>query len=278
MNSAQSWSVRGIDPKVREAAREAAARQGMSLGEYLNLALANKPSSAPPTGAAPPIRTRTSRLGNLSNFDRDDGDDWQVNTGSRDLGSRDPARLAQRIEAIERRTQLAVTSLDRAVSTIDRSVLGLAARVEEAEAVSGEAAERIADALEHFRVAGDTLGDGFERAEREASQSRLAFEDAQERLEEQVAAAQEIGRRAEAAAAYLSAELENRDAAHSQALAQARGVAEEAAGQAADASAEALQELRLLRETMNERLAETEAAARNAVNGVVEQNSRRKRH
>jgi hypothetical protein len=41
MSGAQSWSVKGIDPKVREAAREAAARQGMSLGEYLNQALAS---------------------------------------------------------------------------------------------------------------------------------------------------------------------------------------------------------------------------------------------
>ena len=40
MSGAHSWSVKGIDPKVREAAREAAARQGMSLGEYLNHALA----------------------------------------------------------------------------------------------------------------------------------------------------------------------------------------------------------------------------------------------
>ena len=48
MSGAQSWSLKGIDPKVREAAREAAARQGMSLGEYLNQALANQqPQTAP---------------------------------------------------------------------------------------------------------------------------------------------------------------------------------------------------------------------------------------
>ena len=29
MSGAQNWSVKGIDPKVREAAREAAARQGI---------------------------------------------------------------------------------------------------------------------------------------------------------------------------------------------------------------------------------------------------------
>ncbi|MBL8531675.1 MAG: hypothetical protein JNK94_08070, partial [Hyphomonadaceae bacterium] len=46
MSGAQSWSVKGIDPKVREAAREAAARQGMSLGEYLSQALNNVQAGA----------------------------------------------------------------------------------------------------------------------------------------------------------------------------------------------------------------------------------------
>jgi O-antigen/teichoic acid export membrane protein len=50
MSGAQNWSVRGIDPKIREAAREAAARQGMSLGEYLNQALAQ----AEPAGREQP--------------------------------------------------------------------------------------------------------------------------------------------------------------------------------------------------------------------------------
>ena len=30
------WSVKGIDPKVREIARERAHRQGQTLGQYLN--------------------------------------------------------------------------------------------------------------------------------------------------------------------------------------------------------------------------------------------------
>ncbi|MBK6705849.1 MAG: hypothetical protein IPG56_20225 [Caulobacteraceae bacterium] len=53
--------------------------------------------------------------------DYDGEDDWGVNGGA--SRTSDPTRLAQRIESIERRTQLAVTGLDRAVSTIDRSVL-----------------------------------------------------------------------------------------------------------------------------------------------------------
>jgi localization factor PodJL len=265
--SAQSWSVKGIDPKIREAAREAAARQGMTLAEYLNHALAhqapNTPPSVPQSATTP--RTRTARYLGAADLDESD-EEWQVG-GS--LRGADPARLAQRIESIERRMQLAVTGLDRAVSTIDRSVMGLAARVDDAEAMSGEAAERISQALEQFRLAGDTLSGRLERAEQESVESRRALDGARERLEHQVAVAGEIARRAEAAASYLSAEMENRDADVAQTLEEARGVAEEAARQAASASADAVNELRLMREQMSERLAESESSTRRAIENAV---------
>jgi localization factor PodJL len=259
MSGAQSWSVKGIDPKVREAAREAAARQGMSLGEYLSQALASGPTpGGAPSPAAPqtptPPRTRGTRY--FGQYDQDQDDDWSV-AGSRTSTS-DPTRLVQRIESIERRTQLAVTGLDRAVSTIDRSVLGLAARIEDAEIASQEATERVQEALEQFRVAGDTL-----------SGTRNDVANVRERLESQVAVAEEVARRAEAAASYLTSEMETRDSALKQTLAEARGVAEEAARQAAEASADAVNELRRLQEEMTERLAETETSTRRAVETAI---------
>ena len=159
MSVAHSWSVKGIDPKVREAAREAAARQGMTLGEYLSHALQNSagphgsvsglsPSVTQPSAAT--TRLRSQRFGQ-QNFDEDD-EDWHLSGPTTLPRVTDPARLAQRIESIERRTQLAVTGLDRAVSTIDRSVLGLAARIEDAETVSSESADRVSEALDHFRT------------------------------------------------------------------------------------------------------------------------------
>ena len=226
MSGAQSWSVKGIDPKVREAAREAAARQGMSLGEYLNQALASGQlggggaQTPPHNSLQQPPRAPRARFGSQTT-DYDSEDDWNVG----DARAADPTRLAQRIESIERRTQLAVTGLDRAVSTIDRSVLGLAARVEDAEAASSEAAERIADALEQFRNAGDTLSGRLQRAE----QTSQEISDVKERLEHQVAVAEEVARRAEAAASFLTTEMGGRDAVIAQTLSEARAVAEEAA-------------------------------------------------
>jgi localization factor PodJL len=272
MSGAQSWSVKGIDPKVREAAREAAARQGMSLGEYLNHALANhQPGSG---GSQPQTTPQPSRPRRYLAQEADGGeDDWSVAPSPRAL---DPARLAQRVESIERRTQLAVTGLDRAVSTIDRSVLGLAARIEDAEAASAEAADRIAEALDQFRAAGETLSGKLARAEQEAAQSKAAFEgahgeitDVRQRLEQQVSVAEEVARRAEAAASYLTQEMEGRDATLKQTLAEARAVAEQAARQASEASADAVAELRRLQDELSERLTETQASTRRAIESAV---------
>ena len=279
MSGAQSWSVKGIDPKVREAAREAAAKQGMTLGEYLNQALANNPhgggGASPSTPTAPPLRRPRFSL----NAPEGDGeDDWAVSDGATRVT--DPARLVQRIESIERRTQLAVSGLDRAVSTIDRSVLGLAARIEDAEAVSGEAADRITDALDQFRVAGDTLGAKLQQAEHEIEAHRHAFDEtrsdidsAKHRLEAQVSVAEEVARRAEAAASYLTTELEKRDnqsrETHNASLMQARAAAEEAARQASEASIDAIAELRRLQEGLSDRLAQTETSTRRAIESAV---------
>ncbi|MCX7357414.1 MAG: hypothetical protein NT015_04615 [Alphaproteobacteria bacterium] len=262
MSGAQNWSVKGIDPKVREAAREAAARQGMSLGEYLNQALASgqlggggAQSQAQHTPQQP-TRTSRPRTFGTQHADYEGEEDWGVGGGA--VRTNDPTRLAQRIEAIERRTQLAVTGLDRAVSTIDRSVLGLAARIEDAEAASSEAAERIADALEQFRSAGETL-----------SGRAADVEDVKHRLEHQVAVAEEVARRAEAAASFLTNEMGNGGNILAQTLAEARTVAEEAARQATEASIDAVNELRRLQNELSERLSDSETSTRRAIESAV---------
>ncbi len=55
MANAMPWSVRGIDPEIREQAVEAAHRSGLSVGEWLNQVLAGNlddedDEPAPPRG------------------------------------------------------------------------------------------------------------------------------------------------------------------------------------------------------------------------------------
>ena len=77
MSGPAPWSVKGIDPRAREAAREAARRRGLTIGEWLNQAiLANEaalaatrrlePASAPAPDASPNLDLLHQALAQLS--------------------------------------------------------------------------------------------------------------------------------------------------------------------------------------------------------------------
>lgn len=122
------WSVKGIDPKAREVAKDLARRSGMTLGEWLNRVIleddvpeevfseadfhdrARRPAEAPRLRLASAGQARAS----------------EVAPG--DLGRVALAldRLTDRIEASETRTGLAISS-------IEHSVRQAVARIEAAE-------------------------------------------------------------------------------------------------------------------------------------------------
>ena len=272
MSGAQSWSVKGIDPKVREAAREAAARQGMSLGEYLNQALpsqaARRRRRAPPHAAA---AARARAALSACTRDAEDEDDWR---SAARAAHADPARLAQRIESIERRTQLAVTGLDRAVSTIDRSVLGLAARVEDAEAVvrrSRRTHRRGARTIPHRRR--DAERAAASAPNTKPTESRSALDGAASELEQRQGAARTSGQRRRGSGAprrggglvpdhakWKTATPPSRKRWPRRAPSPKKPRA-----RPSEASADAVSELRRLQEEMSERLVETETSTRRAI-------------
>jgi len=111
------WSVKGIDPRARETALEAARREGKTLGEWLN-AIILEGDDEPPgfAGARPDPYAYEARGGGGG------GDD--------DLPSKLRA-LSERLEAVEQRSTMAITG-------IDQSMKGVIARLEKAEADAGE--------------------------------------------------------------------------------------------------------------------------------------------
>src|SRR5690606_8006001 len=97
------WSVKGIAPQAREAAKDAARRQGKTLGEWLNeIILETGDEPAAPAAAAPdaPAEARSPLHADES-----------------------LEALARRLEAAEHRSTLAITG-------IDQSVRGLISRLE----------------------------------------------------------------------------------------------------------------------------------------------------
>lgn len=117
MSQTGPWSVKGIDHRAREAAREAAGAEGMTLGEYINRLLLND-SPEEETPAVTPAPTAVPRGAS------------SIRHNIRDLANDVPAvsldQLTRRIEATEARSTLAITGMDQ-------TVLGLVARLENAE-------------------------------------------------------------------------------------------------------------------------------------------------
>jgi localization factor PodJL len=109
------WSVKGIDPRAREAAKAAAQSEGLTLGEWMNQRLLNE--SAPRPRRRSLERARFTAPGSLSIVSSDEPP-ADVQDAIEDLTAR--------LEAAERRSTLAITG-------IDQTVLGMLTRLEGVE-------------------------------------------------------------------------------------------------------------------------------------------------
>lgn len=119
------WSVKGIDPKARELARERAQRQGVTLGQYLN-SLLLEADSAP---------VSEIHLGDALPHSASVSDDHDLRRMSQEID-----QLAQRLEASTSRSA-------RAVAGIDKSILGLMGKVDSSGKAQLQALERVTRAL-----------------------------------------------------------------------------------------------------------------------------------
>ena len=116
MSAAAPWSVKGIDPKAREIAKDHARRAGLTLGDYLNRRIMEASPEAEAPGAAP-----------------DSGGE---------LG-----RVREALEVLSARVSSAEHRSTLAISGIDQTVLGLLSRLESAEREQVAAAARIEERL-----------------------------------------------------------------------------------------------------------------------------------
>lgn len=139
MTTGIPWSVKGIDRKARETAKDLARRSGLTLGEWLNQMI------------------------------EDQGPDEDLAPGGMGGGSPHLAealdRLSARIEAAETRSTLAITG-------IDQSVRGLVARIEEAERGQTSVAARFEGGLQEMAGNHAKIADRLRRMEEEATGPR----------------------------------------------------------------------------------------------------------
>lgn len=116
------WSVKGIDPKARSVARERAARQGVTLGQYLNsLLLEDDEQAFRDIDLSEPM-ARSSADGDLR-------------------------RMSQEIDQLSQRLEASTGRSARAISGIDKSILGLMGKVDASGKAQLQALERVTRAM-----------------------------------------------------------------------------------------------------------------------------------
>ena len=123
MSAAAPWSVKGIEPRAREIAKDLARRSGMTLGEWLNTMIMEDgddeegvvPLSRRPHAAdAFDRRSRSRRVDDAYGGGEEP---WQRLSASIDA-------IAGRLEAAERRSTVAIQGVDQAVSGLVRRLDG----------------------------------------------------------------------------------------------------------------------------------------------------------
>ena len=149
MNQTGPWSVKGIDQRARDAAREAASAEGLTLGEYLNRLLMSDDYDLP---------------NEISSLYRPQGRNHsemapppQPSTASSTLD-----RLTRRIEAAEARSTLAITGMDH-------TVLGLVAKLEQAEGNSNAVIGHVENLIDEIRGTHEALQSKVRRLEEDDS-------------------------------------------------------------------------------------------------------------
>ena len=138
MTSGAPWSVKGIDPKAREVAKDLARRSGMTLGEWLNQMIMDDTEATAEEESAPPIAAE--EFGRVSEA---------------------LERLSSRIESAEHRSTLAI-------SGIDQSVNGLLSRLENAERDQTSVAARFERAVQDLSEGHAKTGERLAKLEEEA--------------------------------------------------------------------------------------------------------------
>ncbi len=140
--AAAPWSVKGIDPKAREIAKDLARRSGMTLGEWLNSMImedGDEDEGYTPLPRRPHAAEMFDRRGRSRRLDDAyAGDD----VGHRLSASVDA--IAARLEAAERRSTVAIQGVDQAVA-------GLVRRLEAADQDGRQYGRRIDDIAEELR-------------------------------------------------------------------------------------------------------------------------------
>jgi localization factor PodJL len=168
MTAGAPWSVKGIDPKAREVAKDLARRSGMTLGEWLNrMILEDDPEDAVTKALfgdrpARPQRTAAEPPPPFAQFEAAPGSREDIARVALALD-----RLTDHIEASETRTGLAI-------SGVEQSVRAALSRLESTERQQAAVVARVEGVVDGVRNEHAKVVDRVRRVEQEAAGPRSA--------------------------------------------------------------------------------------------------------
>ena len=142
--AAAPWSVKGIDPKAREIAKDLARREGLTLGDWLNRMIEDsaEPGESGESASPPPF------------------------------AAEELDRLRQTLDRLDSKVEIAERRSTLAISGIDQTVLGLLSRLETTEREHVQVAARFDGALQEISDHQAGVVDRLARAEEAAAQPR----------------------------------------------------------------------------------------------------------
>ena len=186
-SAAGPWSVKGIDPKAREIAKDLARRSGMTLGEWLNqMIIDGGEPEAPPFERRPSLREAMDRsFGERQYSDRQERQDRPsadrrpyadpfhrlreaVYADEAEDNEAEIARITQALEALSARLEASEHRSTLAISGIDQHVMGVLSRLEGSERDNvSVAAARFDGALQEIRDTQVRVAERTRRLEQE---------------------------------------------------------------------------------------------------------------
>jgi len=263
MTSAAPWSVKGIDPKTREIAKDLARRSGMTLGEWLTHVIAEDTDNGEAIVGG----------GGYRGGDRPASENRTPRRGGDDLG-----RVFETLEALSARFEASIQEQAQTTARFDRAIADLKsdqAKVAARLQTAGQGAGAADSKIETLRALESALNKVAGHLAAGEGRQREAMTDMRRELGEEMSrVADQVNRKV--------LETENRSAdAIFQVGAEVTRVAasvEQRLRRADDAQAEALErlggEIARITERLSERIAAAETRSAQSVEDVGQQVAR----
>lgn len=181
MTSGAPWSVKGIDPKAREIAKDLARRSGMTLGEWLNRMIVE--GEAPSPADDEPVQQPYAQTFSDRHGFNPDPVIMQTPRPSTFAGSPpryelaghpadEVGRVTEALERLSARIEAAELRSAQAINGIDESVRGVLTRIDLSEREQVAVAARFEGAVDDIRTEQTRAVERLRRIENEAAGPR----------------------------------------------------------------------------------------------------------